>query len=155
MQTAHLILDGQGYRRTMGDSKSGGSALDYFKQNVIGLARELKLKQPRLEAIDEAVEKLAGIYAEMNIIIDKKLPDHKEADALMALIEKHPELTGNGDSAKAVESPYFPPGQDVNKREPVTPEERELPENQMPHTAEEKFRRIAQLRADGKTAPTS
>mgnify|MGYP000302930223 CR=1 FL=1 len=154
MQAAHMILDGQGYRRTMGVSKTGGSALDYFKQNAIGVARELKLNQPRLEAIDAAVEKLAKLYTEINEIIEKKLPLPEEAQAIEALKERYPDFMGNGDNSKAVATPYFMRGENVNKRDVVSPEDRALPENEMAHTAEEKLRRVRGLQGEGKTSRT-
>ncbi len=147
METAHLILDGQGYKRSMGKNKAGGSALDYFKQNAIGVARELNLKQHRLEAIDIAVEQLADLYVEMHKVFEKKLPSEQEFEAIQALIDKNPEF-------RTVTTPYFHPNQNVNTRAPVSEEDIQSPDNQMPHTADEKFQRIEQLRNDGKTTRT-
>jgi hypothetical protein len=146
MQTAQLILDGQGYHRKIGTSMVGGSALDYFKQSVVGVAKSNGLKQSRLTAIDEAVEKLAGIYAKSeDILQDSGLTEKERTRKLVQLVDDNiKELNG-------VNSPYFHKGENVNEREPVSEAEKALPENQMPKTAAEKFVRIAHLYKEGLT----
>jgi hypothetical protein len=150
IQTAHYILDGQGYSRTIDGTKKGGSDLAYFKDNVIGVQRKLGLTQPRLEEIDQAVSDLAKIYAEANKIFDKNLPQEQLAAEMEKLI------IANRDKLEGVSSPLFHDGENVNERPPVPPEEKAASNKNepMPTTAKGKLERIASLDKDGKTAPT-
>jgi hypothetical protein len=145
VQAAAMILDGQGYVRTEGQSSRGGTALDYFKNNVIGVARELRLHQPRLEAIDGAIETLGRIGQEMHDILALHLPKLQEDALIYASTYAHRK------EEKGIYSPLFRDGENVNNRAPVGDEERARPENVMPHSADEKFARIAQLHDEGKT----
>jgi hypothetical protein len=150
MQTAQMVLDGQGYKRHTGASMVGGSSLDYFKNSAIGTVRKHKLIQPRLEAIDKAVDELAQVYSQVNDVIANKPPE-QHYEEFKKIIDAHPHLTENG----GIFSPYFYDGQNVNKRDAVSAEDLAVPENQgMPHTADEKLRRIHTLAQDGKTGPT-
>lgn len=162
MQTAQLVLDGHGYVRNGG---RGGTALDYFKKSVIGVAQKNNLHQPRLEAIDRAVDELAGIYSEAYTLLSKQgLPENELAQEFNKLIDKHPALTGDDNLAlktqraregkpTGVYSPYFKDGENVNQRDPVSDADKALPQNAMEHTAEQKFARIERLRKEGATAP--
>lgn len=140
MQAAERILDGQGYRRKEGDSIMGGSALDYFKNKVLGVARKFGLYQPRLEAINTAIDTLANILGEMGDIQNSSASNPQKEALINACIERHrTDLVG-------LSSPLFGKNESTNHRT-ITPDDLELPENKtIPHTWEEKFQRIAALR---------
>ena len=144
-EAALRILDGQGYARRMGQASVGGTALDYFKDNVIAVARELGLHQPRLEAINIAVEELSHAFFQIHGVISQSLPYEQEATLIDAIVKAN--LPDN----MILASPHFHPGQNVNERAPVSDEDKALPQNQMPHTAAEKFANDAKRFAEGKT----
>ncbi len=158
MQKAQLILDGHGYDRELGIRYYGGTALDYFKENCTEVARDNGFSNPRIDAIDKAVDQLAGIYTQVHNTITKHLPEAEEAKVMDTLIRE----TFNGMSdveiiknkLSGINSPYFNQGEDVNTRAPVSDADKILPQNQMAHTAEEKFSRVADLKAKGKTSRT-
>jgi hypothetical protein len=142
MQTAALILDGHGYTRTYGTSTRGGTSLDYFKDAVIAIARQLGLKQPKLEAIDAAVEQLAAIQAQIHGLLASNPTTEKEFSYFDPI---------NSGPMKGVYSPLFYEGENVNTRPPVSAEDKARSVNQMAHTAEQKIERIAALHWSGKT----
>jgi hypothetical protein len=143
-QAAHLILDGQGYKRILGETRCGGDGLDYFKDNVIAVMKELGFNQPRLTQIDQEVEKLAGIYAKAHDTLDRIKPPPKEEQKIFnSLVEA---------GLKGVYSPFFRDGENVNERDTVPLQEKQMPDNRMPHTATEKFARIADLQKNNKTS---
>lgn len=128
----------------VGESRYGGEALDYFKDSVMGAMKELGFNQPRLNEIDQEVEKLAAIYAKAHDTLDRLKPDPKEEQKIFdSLVEA---------GLKGIYTPFFHKGENVNERDPVPLDQKQLPDNQMPHTAEEKFARIANLQKQNKTS---
>ena len=140
MQIAHLILDGQGYRRPNNSGGFvGGAALDYFKQ-VLNSRRELGFHDPKMEEIAKAVEEYAVVDGEWYDLGKKKLAYAEWAVEAKSILKRHPNYQG-------VVSPLLLDARE--KRDPVSPEVVALPMNQMAHTANEKSERIQRLRRNG------
>ena len=131
VQTAHMVLDGVGYRRFVNNNTIGGSSLDYFKRNVVDIMRKHDLHQPRIEAVDKAVTELAQLYHTMHSAVE-------EGKSIGSIVEEHPQLHG-------LYSPYFAPHEASSKRNPIDTIARILQHRKIPKTAEEKFAAIANM----------
>ncbi|NDE89937.1 MAG: hypothetical protein EB059_02190 [Alphaproteobacteria bacterium] len=173
MQIAHLVLDGLGLLEESSKRTEPRASLEYFKISVMGVARTLGFHQPKLEAIDAAVEEYASAseqWAKASEEFSKKGPVQrfitqawqavqtifhriapsfvqKPLETYYDVVKHHPEFQG-------VHTPYFKSGENVNVRTPIPDEVRAQPRNQMPHTAKEKIARILALREAGATRRT-